>query len=51
MFFRAIEDILRFHPEVINMRRPSDNHTALHIASTNARLPLVDHLATMVSCN
>ena len=45
---RAVEDILRVHPQLVHMRGPSDGHTALHIASAKSRVAIVNHLANIV---
>ena len=45
----GVEDIVRQRPDVKDVCRPTDNLTALHLASVNSRLYVVRHLALSVS--
>ena len=45
----GVEDIVRHRPDVKDICRPTDNLTALHLASVNSRFYVVRHLALSVS--
>lgn len=45
----GVEDIVRYHPDSKDIVRPSDNVTALHLASVRDKLDVVTHLALSVS--
>ena len=49
LLLSGVEDIVRQRPDLKDMRRPTDNLTALHLASVNSRYYVVRHLALSVS--
>lgn len=51
VLYSGVEDIVRLRPDLKDMRRPSDNLTALQLASLNSRYYVVRHLALSVSSN